>query len=251
MPDTGNTLAITAAYLRVRMLQLIRIPAFIVPTLGFPGLFFLFFTLSRGLTVQGANEMLTGFAIFAVLGVAFFQFGVGIASDRTMPWERYLRTLPSTVVPRFAAQAASAVMFASIGVLIVVVVASATTNARLPAGTWALWATSLFLGAVPFALFGIAIGYWADPRAALPIANVIYLPLSYIGGLWFAPDSLPEALQGISRLLPTRHYAEAVWAVTRREPIPVDSWLWLGLFGSVCFLVAIWGYWREEALKYR
>ena len=31
---------------------------------------------------------------FAVIGVAFFQFGVGIAVDRASPWEAYLRTLP-------------------------------------------------------------------------------------------------------------------------------------------------------------
>jgi ABC-2 type transport system permease protein len=233
------------------LLQLIRIPAFIVPTLGFPGLFFFFFSLNRSLTEQGSNEMLTGFTIFAVLGVAFFQFGVGIASERTMPWERYLRTLPVTAVPRFMAQSLSAVLFASIGVMIVVVVASATTDVHLSAGAWALWAVSLLLGSVPFALFGIALGYLADPRAVLPIANVIYLPLSYVGGLWTTPDALPDALHGVSRLLPTRHYADAVWATIRAENIPIDSWLWLSLFGVGCFLLAAWGYWREEALKYR
>src|SRR3990172_11224677 len=106
------------------MLQLVRIPAFVVPTIGFPALFFLFFSLNRGMVDRGAQEILTGFAIFAVLGVAFFQFGVGIAADRSLPWDRYLRTLPATAVPRFIAQSLSAVLFASVAVLIVVIVAA-------------------------------------------------------------------------------------------------------------------------------
>jgi ABC-2 type transport system permease protein len=241
----------SAVYFRVRMVQLIRMPTYAVPTLGFPALLFLFFSLGRPLPTRSANEMLTGFSIFAILGVVFFQFGVGIASDRTSPWERYLRTLPATAVPRFVAQAASGVAFGSIAVLIVVVVAAATTEARLPAGTWGLWAASLLLGALPFTLFGITLGYWTDPRAALPIANVIYLPLSYLGGLWTGPQALPDVIRGISVLLPTRHYAEAIWAVVRGGPIPLDSWLWLGLFGTAGFILALWGYWRDEELNYR
>ena len=35
----------------------------------------------------------------------------------------------------------------------------------------------LVLGGVPFALLGIAFGYWTPPRAALPIANLAFVPL--------------------------------------------------------------------------
>lgn len=251
MADSGSALAVTLSHLRVRMTQLVRIPAFVVPTIGFPGIFFLFFSLNRQVSVRGSVELLTGFAIFAVLGVAFFQFGVGIAADRTSPWDRYLRTLPANAVPRFVAQSISAVLFASVAVLVVVIVAAATSDLHLGAGAWALWAASLLVGAIPFALFGIALGYWSDPRAALPIANVIYLPLSYVGGLWIAPEALPEVLRGVSRLLPTRHFAEVVWAVTSGDGVPLYSWVWLGLFGLASFGLALWGYWREEALKYR
>ncbi|MBI4219054.1 MAG: ABC transporter permease [Chloroflexi bacterium] len=250
MPRSGSALAITGAHLKARVIQLARIPAFIVPTLGFPAMFYLFFVVNRELDVKESNAALTGFAVFAVLGVAFFQFGVGIAAERMFPWERYLRTLPGSASPRFVAQTLSAVVFALIGVAIVVVIASAVTEASLSPGLWLLWAGSLLFGSIPFAMFGIALGYWADPRAALPIANVIYLPLSYVGGLWVPPSSLPDVLQGVSRFLPTRHYAEVVWAIMRGDGPPLLSWLWLLAFGAAATVAAAWGYRNEEALRY-
>jgi ABC-2 type transport system permease protein len=247
----GTSPGVAAAYLKVRLLQLVRIPAFVVPTLGFPGLFFYFFSLSRGSGQGTSSETLTGFAVFAVLGVAFFQFGVGIAADRAMPWERFLRTLPADALPRIAAQLIAAFAFGSVAVFIVVLVAAAGSDVGIAGSQWVAWSLSLALGAVPFALFGIALGYWADPRGALPIANVIYLPLSYVGGLWTPVEALPDTLRQISRFLPTRHFADVVLAVTGDGPLPVASWCWLAAFGVVCLAFALWGYWREEALRFR
>ena len=34
-------------------------------------------------------------------------------------------------------------------------------------------AAALVLGSIPFALLGIALGYWASPRGALPVANLL------------------------------------------------------------------------------
>lgn len=35
----------------------------------------------------------------------------------------------------------------------------------------------------PFAALGIGIGYLVSPRVAVPVANLVYLPLLYVGGL--------------------------------------------------------------------
>jgi ABC-2 type transport system permease protein len=85
---------------RVGTLELLRYPAFSIPTLAFPALFFLLFVAPR--TDADPNLLLASFAGFAVLAVAFFQFGVGIAAERESPWERYVRTLPLRLRVRFA-----------------------------------------------------------------------------------------------------------------------------------------------------
>ena len=72
-----------------------------------------------------------------------------------------------------------------------VAVALATTDAALAPVRWGELVLMLLVGTVPFALLGIALGYWAPARGALPIANLLYLSLSYAGGLWIRPRDLP------------------------------------------------------------
>src|SRR5262249_44482166 len=91
-------------------LGLVRFPPYLVPTLLFPTVFFLFF-VSPGPHGPATARMAT-FAGFAVIGVAFFQFGVGIAADRASPWEAYVRTLPVGPGVRLAARLLSAALFA-------------------------------------------------------------------------------------------------------------------------------------------
>src|SRR5262249_17917878 len=152
------------------------------------------------------------FAGFAVIGVAFFQFGVGIAADRASPWEAYLRTLPAGPGVRLAARLLSAAVFAIATAVVLVVAAVAARGACLSAVRWAGLATALLLGIVPFAFLGIALGYWAPAKAALPLANLLYLTLAYVGGLWFRPSRLPGSFREVSRLLPTRALSDGLLA---------------------------------------
>ena len=77
---------------RAATVELFRYPAFSVPTLAFPALFFLLFVAPR--SDAHPDLLLASFAGFAVLAIAFFQFGAGIAAERESAWERFVRTLP-------------------------------------------------------------------------------------------------------------------------------------------------------------
>jgi len=226
-----------------------RMPAYVVPTLGFPTMFFLFFAAPN--SNDDATALMVIFAGFAVLGVAFFQFGVGIATERATPWERYVRTLPVSPAERFGGRIISALLFAAAAAILVLVAAVMTTSADLRVAQWAQLAVTLLLGSIPFALFGIALGYLAPPRAALPIANVVYLSLSYCGGLWTTPDELPDAVARVSPYLPTRALADALVGIARNDAIQWSAWLVLALFTGALFGLAAWAYRRDEGERYR
>lgn len=233
---------------RTQLVELARYPAFLVPTLLFPSMFFLFFVVPRA-DAGDATRMMAGYAGFAVLAIAFFQFGVGVAADRASPWEGYLRTLPVRPWTRFAARVLAAAVFAAAASSVVVAVALVTTPIDMPIASWPLLALTLLVGSVPFALLGIAIGYWTSPRGALPIANVLYLGLSYLGGLWTTSEHLPRALRPMSSALPTGQWAEALWAATRGD-VAVGSWAWLALSAGVFGAFANWGYRRDEGERF-
>jgi len=238
------------AHFKADLLVLLRIPAFSVPTIGFPVLFFLFFGVPNARDPETANLLMASFATFAVLGVSVFKFGVSIAVDRHNPWETYLRSLPATPATRFTARVLGAGVFSTAAAGGVILTAVLTTSAGLDAGRWLTLAAALLLGAVPFALLGITIGYSTSPRGALPVANVIYFALSYLGGLWTPPQHLPGVIAQLSPMLPTRQWGELVWSSVLGLP-----WSWTALAALLAYslafgLLAAAGYRRDEKQHY-
>lgn len=235
-------------YVRAMTVELARHPAYVVPTLVFPSVFFLFFVAPA--TSPDSTVRMTTFAGFAAIGVAFFQFGVGIAVERASPWERYLRTLPVGVGVRLGARVLSAGLFATAAAAILVGTALATTSASLSAGRWFELAFVLVLGTAPFALLGIALGYWAPERGALPIANLLYLGLSYAGGLWFPARDLPAGVAAISPYLPTRALADVLSSTVDSNPFSLRPWSVLVVFAVLFTVTAACGYRRDEGRHY-
>jgi ABC-2 type transport system permease protein len=244
-------LRLVLVHARAATIELLRYPTFSVPTLAFPALFFLLFVAPRSDTDTDPTLLLASFAGFAVLGVSFFQFGVGIAAERESPWERFVRTLPIRVRVRFAARVLSAALFGLASAALVVATALATSDAQLPALRWLALAGALALGAVPFALLGIALGYWASPRSALPTANVLYLLLAFLGALWTTPQHLPGSVESLSPLVPTRQFGNVLWGATRGHLWRPDDWLLLSAWSVVFAGLAAWGYRRDEGRRYR
>ncbi len=244
---------LVGVHVRANLLELLREPAFLVPTLGFPPLFFLFFaapSVPEGDTVA-AMAVVTQFVLFGVLGIVLFQFGVGIAEDRRRPWEPFLRTLPATVGVRFTARVLSALVFALVSVALTVVTGLLATDAGMPAGRWVLWLLVLVAGGVPFALLGIGLGYSARPKAVLPIINVLYLVGAFLGALWIPPQALPGIVQDISPFVPIRSYRDVVVAVATGGPFPVGHALALVGWTVVFAALAAWFYRRDEGANHR
>lgn len=243
------SVGLTAAYARTTTVELLRHPGYVIPTLVFPAMFFLFFAAPHAGAVATAE--MCGFAAFAVIGVGFFQFGVAAANDRISPWETYVRTLPVSAGTRLAARTASAAVFAAASAAVVVAAAAASTGAGLPPLGYVELTLVLAAVLVPFALLGIALGYWATPRSALPIANLLYLAMSYGGGLWIPQGRLPAPVRAVSVFLPTRSVADLTAGVARGSPWAAAPWLVLAGFTAAFGAAAVLGYRRDEGMRFR
>jgi ABC-2 type transport system permease protein len=241
-------MTLTLEHARAMTVELLRFPAYVVPTLLLPTVFFLFF-VSPGPAVAATARMAT-FAGFAVIGVSFFQFGVGIAADRASPWESFLRTLPVRPAERLLARLLSAGVFAIATAAVLVVTALVVSAASLSPARWVGLVVALFLGTVPFAFLGIALGYWAPPKAALPLANLLYLVLAYAGGLWTRPSALPGAVREVSRFLPTRALSDGLVTAALGGRIEWGAWAALALFSALFAALAVSGYRRDEGRRF-
>lgn len=238
------------AHARAETRHYLRYPAYAVPTLLFPCVMLL--VLGRAFERGEPQRLVMGFAATAVLTVTFFQFGVGLATSRATAWETYLRTLPAGPLTRLTGRVLSAIGFAAATVGLVVVVGAAAYDTEMAAWRSAASITALILGAVPFALLGIAFGYWLPPRAALPVANLAFLPLAVAGAFWARLDGLPHDADVLSQLAPTRSWMEVLDAIaTGDHPLPLHHVAaltgWTLAFGALAWA----GYRRDEGERFR
>lgn len=241
-------MTLALVHLRVQVLQLARFPAFLVPTLVLPTAFYALFGLPRQHVDDGV--LMASFCAYAVLGIAFFQFGVGIAAERDDPWEGFLRTLPVSVAARFAGRLGAALVFSTAAALPVVALALAVRPVALSASEWLRFAVVLVAGSTPLALMGIALGYWVPAKGALPVANLVYLAIAYAGGLWSGPNGLPHAVERIAPYLPTRQWGDVLWSSVTGSDWGGRHWLALFGFAVVFGALAAWGYRRDEGRQF-
>lgn len=233
-------------YVRLQVLELVRLPSFLLPMATFPVLFYLTVGLR---TEQPAINTLYNYAAFAMLGTAMFQFGVGIAANRNDPWNAYLLSLPASPRQRIAAQLLAGIVFAALFALPFAVIgllfgafATATPTALL------LGLLALIAGALVHGCLGLALGYWLPARGALPIANLIYFPLSFLGGL-FGPVDF-GSLQTLHTWSPTGAWSDLIASGLGSN----ISWLALGILAGyfvICTTAAIIGYRRVQETIYR
>lgn len=217
-------------------LDLLRQPVYTVPTVIFPATFFWFFGVPEALSADIANFLVGSFSAFAVFGVVFLQFGVGMAEERGHPWYEYLKTKPAPKWIFFASRMVSALFFSLSASALVFLVGWIETPSTLSLiDAFRVFAGLLCFG-IPFVLMGCTLGLLVSARAALPIANLIYLPLSFAGGMWKPPALLPESLKTISAYLPTRSYVEIIWSLCLDQSLPKEEAAKLAAFGFI-FLI--------------
>jgi hypothetical protein len=105
----------------------------------------------------------------------------------------------------------------------------------------------LWVGTLPFAAFGILVGYLLDADTAQPVTVVATIALALLGGLWQPTATMSETMRQVAHLLPSYHLADLGWrAVAGQPPIASDGLVLLA--DTVVFAgLAAWRYRRAEA----
>jgi ABC-2 type transport system permease protein len=239
------------------LLKLLRLPAFSLPTLGFPLLFYVLFGLAMfgGKPVQGlgmSTYLIATYGAFGVIGAALFGFGVGVAMERGQGWMLQKRATPMPLGAYFTAKLAMAALFGAIIVGELSLCGALFGGVRLEPGRWLSMAGILVAGSVPFAALGLAFGYLCGPNSAPAVVNLVYLPTAFASGLWVPIDFLPGAVQKAAQFLPGYHLAQLALdtiGAGRGESALVHVAALAG-FAALGLLVAWIGYRRDEDRMY-
>lgn len=213
---TGGARTMTLGYLRLELRRLLRDRAYLFGSMLMPTVMYLLFTNIGGLTGQSRQAAslyaMIGLAAFGAIG-AVLNNGGQIVEERTGGWLRQLRTTPMPPWRVVAVRAATAMVVALPCIAVICLAGTVINGVDLDAAQWARILGQLWLGVIPFALLGLAIGHAATPRT-LPLFNMAaYLAMSVLGGLWMPISVFPSWLQAIGRLLPTHAYQDMSWRI--------------------------------------
>jgi ABC-2 type transport system permease protein len=247
------TLRCYALEAKYEFLKHMRMPAYAIPSIPFPVMFYLLFGVmfgggrpTGGTTV--ATYLLATYATFGVIGAALFGFGVGIAVERGQGWMTLKRATPMPPLAYFLAKVAMAVLFGAIIIVLLAAVGVALGGVRLPAGQWLGLGATLIAGAVPFCAMGLALGYFAGPNSSVAIVNLIFMPTAFASGLWIPFEVLPPVVQSIGQVLPPYHLAQLALGVMG-SGVGAPAWthvLTLAGFTALGLGLAWIGYRRDE-----
>ncbi|WP_374473722.1 ABC transporter permease [Arenimonas sp.] len=204
-------------------LRVLRTPAFALPTLCFPVVFYLVFAVlvpGDWGSVHKASYLLATYGAFGVMGPALFGFGVGLALERKQGLLELRRVSPMPASAYFLAKIAMSLAFALAVVGLLAAAGTGLGGVSLPAVAWLKLLAVLLLGTLPFCAIGLFIGTLAKGEAAVAIVNLVYLPLSLLGGLWLPLKVFPAAMQSLAVLLPSWHLGQmALGAVGQAEGV--------------------------------
>jgi ABC-2 type transport system permease protein len=222
-PSRPSQLRVLGVEVSEGLLAIAREPAALFFSVLFPVMFFALFASLFG-DVPGAGglptavTMLATFGAFGVVSVMLLNPGIGVADDRTRGWLRVKKVSAVPVGTTIIGKVIAALPYALVLIAALSVVSLLIVGPQLDVGAWLRLVGVLLLGGLPFALFGLAVGFVASSNATTAILNALLFPMVVASGLWFPLDMLPGFVRAVAPLLPTYHLAQLALAQITGAP---------------------------------
>ncbi|NRA69654.1 MAG: ABC transporter permease [Gammaproteobacteria bacterium] len=187
--------------------------SFILPTLLFPVLFYVFFgllfnDLGGAGGGQSATYLLVSYGVFGVMSPALFGFGASVAAERDKGWLAIKQVAPVPASQFILAKLLNSLLFSLIIMVVLFMLATVFGGVVLTLIQWLSLAALLLMGSLPFCALGLAVGFWVKGNAAVAILNVIFLPSAFLSGLAIPVFMFPAWLQQLAYLLPPFHLSQ-------------------------------------------
>ena len=235
---------VLGAYLeeaRSECLRYMRAPGFMLPIMLFPAMFYLLFgvLMAKSSGADAARYLLASYGVFGVMSPGLFGFGVSLALERDGGLLTFKRALP---MPPGAYLLGKMLMaMAAAGVVIVLLMAMALSLGHVALSPFQAVALLLIgiLGVLPFCALGMFVGTLIKGQGAPGMLQLIYLPMSFMSGLWFPLPMLPKFLQQIAPVWPSYHLDRLALAAVGMNKGPLlGHMLVLVGFAAVFLLMA-------------
>jgi ABC-2 type transport system permease protein len=239
----AHTLRIFRKETKYEFLKLMRTKSFSLSTIGFPVMFYILFGIANRSAYAGnvhlAKYMLGSYACFGLIGAALFGIGVGLAGELAAGWLELKRASPMPVSGYLFAKCVSAVAFGLIIVSILTAIATAFGGVSLTSTELIKMLGMTIVGSISFASMGLLLAQLVPANAAPAIVNLIYLPMSFLSGLWVPLRFMPHWLQGVAPALPTYHLSQLMLSIFGYQDSMSLTTHWNALIGFTLLMLGL------------
>jgi ABC-2 type transport system permease protein len=183
--------------------------------------------------VRGYNFLLAGMLGY---GVAATSSGLAIilVLRREAGTLKRLRATPLPPATYIAAALGSIIFVFVIEAAVLIALARVVFDVPVPDRIASL-ALAILFGAAAFAAMGVALTTAIrSGEGASAVINAVFLPVTFISGSFFSPESFPDALQVVAEILPLKHFIVLV-----RDIVIEGEEIWS--FPGELAVVAAWG----------
>jgi ABC-2 type transport system permease protein len=204
-----STLRVLLAEARMECIRLLRSPSFAVPIMLFPLMFYTLFGFVLGphkpMDESAARHLLATFVAFGAIAPGLFGIGITVAMDRDRGLLELKRALPMPPGVYLAAKLVTSMVFAGIVSIILMVLAATVGKVVLELVQWVGLLVLALFGVIPFSSLGLLVGTLVKGQAAPAVLNVIYVPMSFLAGIWMPLSMLPHSLAQLAPVWPAYH----------------------------------------------
>ena len=204
-----------AAYFRemkFEFIKMLRTPAFAVPTLFFPVMFYVLFgvILAPKMGPDAGLNTYVRFGVFSAMGPGLFGFGVSIAMEREFGLLKLKQALPQPTGAYLLGRAVMTMLFVSVIFVMLTILALTIGKASLSAGQLVQLFVIDVLGALPFCAIGMYLGWILSGQGAPAVINFVFLPMAFLSGIFIPLQVFPQVVQTLAPIFPSYHLSQMV-----------------------------------------
>jgi ABC-2 type transport system permease protein len=233
-------------YVRTEVRRSFRSGRALVFSLAFP--LILFFTVAgsnRHGTLGGIPfpvYYMSGMAAWGTMG-ALIATGGRIAGERSVGWNRQLRTTPLSPRTYIAAKVVTGYALALVS-LAALYLAGLSLGVRLPLDRWLEMTGLILVGLIPFAALGILIGHFLTVDSIGPALGGLTSLFALLGGAW-GPIGQHGALHRAIQCLPSYWLVQAGRVADGAGRWPAQAWIVVAVWTFVLARLAVRAWQRD------
>lgn len=239
----------TLTYLGIELTRKLRNRRTLIFTIAFPVVMFCIIGLPlREEPLTGTPLAVGGLSVAAYIMVSMAMYGVmmsavqtgaSVGVERAQGWSRQLLLTPLNPLVNIITKMIAGMLLGLFAVASTYI-AGAVSGIELSPSQWILTGLAgwLLSGAV-FTTLGLMVGYLTPGENSAQITSLATVLLSFLGGLFYPVDSMPDLLQRLARLTPVYGIGELARSPLTGDPFELSAllnalvWLAILLAGTV------------------